>query len=297
MQRSVVAMVWAGLVALLLVFGCATTRGIVGAGGGLKKKLAVMPVVNRTGYGGAAFSADAVGNLETFILRHCKDLIILDRQKTREVLAGTAGLADEPVDNVKLAEAGRILGVNAILEETLVDIVCSAEKKGVYGFREMAPIVTLVGRIRALDPQTGAILFDEVFEEEAAVGELTWQHIRARKGYHPEIANQFLTRMTERMCEFVAGRLCSMPWKGYITAISGDLFTLSAGKDVGLAEGDVLEVFGTSGVIKGPAGQIYVLSGSKIGELQVTEARLSDAEAIAIEGDGLQESTHLLLKR
>ena len=300
MRRIHARMVFIGLTAIFLAMGCAQTKkiteDIVGISGRLKKKIAFLPTVNRTGYGEQKFSVDAMTNLETFMKRHCEDVIILDPKETHSVFEEIGRLPAEQIDNLTLARAGRTLGVNTILEPTLLDLVCDAEKRGVYGFRETAPIVRLVSRLRGLDPQNGAILFDEVFEEELEVGVSDWQNIRARKGYHEEIVNQLLIGTADKMGEKVGGELCSMPWKGYITAADGNRLTLSAGQDVGLKEGDVLEVFGTSGMIEGPQGQVYVLSGPKIGEIQITEARLKESEAMALEGDDLHTSSYLKLK-
>jgi hypothetical protein len=230
------------------------------------------------------------------VKRHCEDVIIPDAKEKNRVFEEVASLPPEQVDNLTLAGAGRTLGVSAIIEETLSDLVCEAEKRGVYGFRDMAPVVRLAGRLRGLDPQTGAILFDEVFEEEIQVGEGDWQNIRERKGYHKEIANQLLIGITDKMGEKVSEKVCGMPWKGYVIKASGDKFTLSSGTDVGLEVGDLLEVFGTSGMIKGPAGHTYMLSGPKIGELQITEVRDTTSEAIGVQGDDLDKSSYLRLK-
>jgi len=79
--------------------------------------------------------------------------------------------------------------------------------------------------------------------------------------------------------------------------VSENTFTLIAGTDVGLTIGDVLEVFGTGDSIEGQAGQFYLVSGSKIGELRITKVHRNRAEAIGILGSDLQKISYVKLKR
>jgi len=299
MCRKIAKAVFIGLIAGSLMVGCGTTKkiteGIVGGRVELKK-IALVPAANETGYGGQALQKEAMANLETFLKRHCDEFIILDFEKTGKLLEQLVGRSTGQIDNLTLAKFGRVLGVNTILIATLDDIKCTAGKRGVYGFRDTIPLVRLEIRVRAFDPQTGTILFDEAFGDEIEVGESDWRSIRERKGYHKEILNQLLIGTTDQIGETVSDQLCDTPWKGYITNVSGGVITLSAGEDVGLAKGDVLEVFGMSGTIQGQEGQIYLLSGPKIGEIEITEVRANEAEAMGLEGSDFQKSSHVQLK-
>jgi hypothetical protein len=122
------------------------------------------------------------------------------------------------------------------------------------------------------------------------------QNIRERKGYHKEILNQLLIEIADQIGETVSDQLCDTPWKGYITGISGDVITLSAGEDVGLAPGDVLEVYGVSGAIEGPEGQTYLLSGPKIGEIRLTGVGKDESEAETVEEGDFRDSSHVQRK-
>ena len=288
------------LMAVFLAIGCATTKKITGDGGGgkaLKKKIAFLPTVNKTGYGGKDFQKSAGTHLNTFLKRFCDDLIIIDSRNVRNPLEEIPRLASGQIDNLALAKLGRALGFNAILEESLSEIECVTDKRGIWGFRNACMLVQLSVRVRAYDIETGAILFDEVVNDEVEVLEHDWQNIKERTGYHKEIADRLLTKTTAKICNKICEPLGNESWKGYITSVSENTFTLTAGKDVGLAVGDVLEVFGTSDPIKGQAGQFYLVSGSKIGELRITKVHRNRAEAIGILGSDLQKSSHVKLKR
>jgi hypothetical protein len=287
--------------AIFLAIGCATTKkiteDIMGGGKVLKKKIAFLPTVNNTGYGGNDFQKSARAHLNTFLNPFRDDLIIVDSPKTCNLLEQVPRLPSGQLDTLALAQLGRTLGLNAVLEETLSEIECVADKRGIWGFRSVCILVQLSVRVRAYDIETGAILFDEVVSDEVEVSEHDWQNIKERSGYHKEIADRLLTKTTAKICKKLCEPLSNEPWKGYITSVSENTFTLIAGNDVGLATGDILEVFGTSEPIEGQAGQFYLVSGSKIGELRTTRVHKNRAEAIGILGSGLQKSSHVKLKR
>jgi hypothetical protein len=289
------------LMTIFLAIGCATTKkiteDIMGSGKVLKKKIAFLPIVNKTDYGGKDFQKSARAHLNTFLKRFSDDVIIIDSPKTRSLLEQVPRLPSGQLDNLSLAKLGRALGLNAVVEETLSEIECVADKCGIWGFRNVCRLVQLSVRVRAYDIETGAILFDDVVNDEAEVSERDWLDIKERSGYHKEVADRLLTKTTAGICKRLCEVLGNEPWKGYITSVSENTFTLIAGNDVGLATGDILEVFGTSEPIEGQAGQFYLVSGSKIGELRTTRVHRNRAEAIGILGSDLQKSSHVELKR
>ncbi|MBW1739707.1 MAG: hypothetical protein JRJ42_01085 [Deltaproteobacteria bacterium] len=294
------SMMIAVLMAIFLAIGCAATKkitqDILGEGKALKKKIAFLPIVNEAGYGGKDFQASARIHLNTFLKRFCDGLYIVDSQKTRNLLKEVPRLPSGQLDNLALAKLGRSLGLNVVLEESLSGIKCLAEKRGIWGFRDTCMLAQLCVCVRAYDIETGAILFDEVVQGEVEVSEDDWHNLKKRSGYRKEIADRLLAKTTDGICKRICELLGDEPWEGYITSCSENTFTLSAGKDVGLAIGDVLEVFGTSEPIKGSAGQIYLVPGPKIGEIRITKVHRDRAEAIRILGSDLQKSSHVKLK-
>jgi hypothetical protein len=289
------------LTAVFLVIGCGTTskvaEDIMGDGRTLKKKIVFLPTVNEVGYGGKDFQESAGAHLKTSLKRFCDDLIIIDSRKIQNLLEQIPRLPSGQFDHLALAKFGRVFGLNAVLEESLSGIECVKDKRGIWGFRSVCMLVQLSVRVRAYDIETGAILFDEVVNDEVEASEHDWQDIKERSVYSKEIAGRLVTKTTAKICETICEALDNESWKGYITSVSGDTFALTAGKDVGLSAGDVLEVFGTREPIKGQTGQFYLVSGPKIGELRITRLHTDRAEAIGTLGSDLQKSSHVKLKR
>lgn len=289
------------LITIFLALGCAatkqTTKGIIGCGKSLKKKIAFVPPVNKTGYGGTEFEESARTHLKSCLESVCDDLVIMDSQEARSRLEQIPRLPSGELDNLALIKLGRALGLNAVVEESLFEIECVVDKRGIWGFRNTCMLVQLRMRVKGHDTETGAILFHEVVSDEVKVSQYDWEDIKERGGYHEEVVDRLLTKTTGGICKRLCDRLSNEPWKGYITSMSANTFALAAGRDVGLAIGDVLEVFGTSELIEGQGGKFYLVPGLKIGELRITKVDRNQAEATAILGSGLHNSSYVKLKR
>lgn len=300
MRREVTVAIVFCLATVFFSIGCAATKkitkDITGKGGRLKKRIAFLPTVNKTGYGGDTFEASARAWVTDELNRSCDDLIIVDSEKTRNLPEQIPRLASGDLDNLALAKLGRALGLNAVLEEHLFRLECLAYKRGIWGFRDICKVVQLHVRVRVHDMETAAILLDEIVQEEVVVSEQDWQDIKDRRAYHKEITDHLLTEATPEICERVCELVGDRPWRGYFTSVSENTFTLSAGTDVGLNVGDVLEVFETGQPIKGQAGKVYFVSGPKIGEVQISKVFKDRAEAFGVLRTQLDRISHVELK-
>jgi hypothetical protein len=281
--------------------GCATTKkitaDILGKGQTLRKKIAFLPAVNGPGYGGEDFQRAAAEQLKAFLSRRCDNLRIMDSRNIRKALEDISRLPSGQIDNLALAKLGRVFGLSAVLNQTIGQIECLTDKRGIWGFRRTCRLARLSLRARVYDIQTTAILLDEIIREDVEVSEYDWNNIKTANGYNEEIAHRLLAKMTAKTGKMICERLAEEPWKGYIITGSDNTFTISAGTDVGLVAGDVLEVFGLGEPMKGQDSHIYLVSGPKIGEIRVTQVKGDRAEAAGVLGYDLEQSSFVRLKR
>ena len=303
------------LIAIPVIIGCGATKEITeeiadttkkitgqiadltGRGRNLKKKIAFLPAVNRTGQGDEAFREAARTQLETALKGLCDNVIVVDSPQTRNLLEQIPRLPTGQLDTLAVTVLGRSLGVNALIEEILFGTKCVTDKRGVYGFRDTCFLAQLSISIRAYDIETGALLFDEIFEDEVEVSEYEWQEIKTGMVYNKNIVERLLASTTEGMSKRICDLLEDEPWKGYVTSFSENTFTISAGGDVGLMVGDQLEVFSASEPIKGQGGQLYFVSGPKVGNLNIAQVYEDRAEALGSVEIDLDKISHVRLKR
>ena len=285
----------------LFLPGCATTEkiseDILGKGPRLSKKVSFLPPVNGSGYGGEDFQRAAAAQLRAFLSRRCDNLRIVDSRNILKALQDMPRLPSGQIDHLALANLGRIFGLGAVVNQTIGQMECLTEKRGIWGFRRLCRLVRLSFHVRVYDIQTTAILLDEIVEEDVEISEYDWDNLKTGNGYNKGIASRLLAEMTGKTGKMICERLAEEPWKGYITASSNNTFTISAGTDVGLTVGDVLEVFSMGEPMKGQEGRIYLVSGPKIGEIKVTKVKKDRAEAESILGYDLEQSSFVQLKR
>jgi hypothetical protein len=135
------------LVAIFFATGCATIKKIAGDITGkrapLKKKIVLLHPSDKTGYGHEALQKSSGAYFISFAERSCDDIIVIDSQEIRDLLAQIPLLPSGQIDNLALAELGRALGLNVALELSFSDFECVAEKQGIWGFRDMRTIVRL----------------------------------------------------------------------------------------------------------------------------------------------------------
>jgi hypothetical protein len=281
--------------------GCATskkiTADILGKEQTLRKKIAFLSSANASNYGGEDFQRAAAEQLTAFLRAHCHNLRIIDSRSIRRALEDVRRPPSGQIDNLALAKVGRVFGLSAVVTQTIGQPECLMDKRGIWGFRRTCRLVRLSFRVRVYDIQTTAILLDEIVKEDVEVSESDWDNIKKTNGYNEGIAHGLLADATAETGKMICERLAQEPWKGYIITGSDNTFTISAGTDVGLVSGDVLEVFALGEPVKAQDGHIYLVSGPKIGEVRVTQVKGDRAQAVGVLGYDLEQSSFVRLKQ
>jgi hypothetical protein len=178
----------------------------------------------------------------------------------------------------------------------MADVEYVTAKRGIWGFRRTTKLARVSFLVRAYDIETTALLFDEILEEEVELSGGAWSQAKKTGTYHTDLTQPILPKITPQTGELVCRRLAEEPWKGYVASSSGTGLTISAGKDVGLASGNILEVFGRGKEIAGQGTDVYFLLGPKIGEVRVINVEQHRAEALKLSGHDLRNSWSVKLK-
>jgi hypothetical protein len=289
------------VMAAALIFACATTKkikdDIMGPDRVLKKKIVFLPTVNNTPFGGKDLEAAASLRLKIALAANCDGLIISDSGKVRQAFSEIPRLPSGQIDPLVLAQKGRVHGVNAVLEQIIMVVEFGTEKRGIWGFRKDTPLLRAVFRVRIYDIETTAVYLDEVFRREVELSEGP-QPLEGNVAnrYYEQYGQTLLNSIIPTISNHVCGRMREMPWSGFVVDSTKDTYILSVGRDAGLAEGDVLEVFDMGEPLEGYGDRVYLVVGPKMGEIRVTEVKDSQTEAVSISGDGFEKSCCVRLK-
>jgi hypothetical protein len=197
-------------------------------------------------------------------------------------------LASGQIDNFAVAVIGRQLGLNAVICGNLVNIRPLDELEGILWMKETRYSLEVLISTQVYDTQTATKIIDESFTQEVEIDELDYAEIKRTNAQNfpklNEAYDKIVVDMGDRICEAVGQE----KWAGYVTAVDGEKFIISAGGLVGLKQGNVLEVFDSGRILEGIDGQRFYSPGLKTAELEIVAISDNQAEAVKLTGRGLK---------
>ncbi len=278
--------------------GCATlnkiNRDLMGPDRILKKKIAVLPFKDLTGSKDNMLGSTAKNLFRETINEHCEDIIVENDERDRH-LEDMAKLDSGATDPVKQNRVARALGLNAILTGTLLDITVTEEKEGFWIFKDTVPVAFLELEIDLYDVETNAVLLSELVKTRVSISDFDRTNPSDNQSHDSRIAKKLLQAAAFQLSEKVCTIMEEEPWKGYVISLEHSV-EISAGTDVGLRKGDVLEVFCCEKPIEGNAGKLYLFPERKAGEIKIENLFQHTAVAKIISGADFGKSNCVKLK-
>ncbi len=269
------------LCAMFCMTGCASENPIRTIGfstAGLKKKIAILPAeqVLKDERLKLLFEKSLRDNVE----KKCPDIIVLKPEQTKSLQIS---------DNLALAEAGKALGLNAIVRARLGTVSIGKEEKGFPMFKRLRNTASVYADIQILDTATAAKLMEKSLTRNAEPDDADIDLIKAGKDSGVYFMSNTLSDMAAEFAVKICDAIAVQPWQSYVISGSKGVFTISGGKDADIQSGDLLNVYDRGETLSGAEGQRFLKPGPKIGELKVIAVFPDRAEAIAFAGKDFQE--------
>jgi hypothetical protein len=270
------------------IMGCATlhkiTRDVVSPDRLLNKKIAVLPFKDLTGSKDNMAGEMAKSVFRGALSEHCKAIIVED-DKRGQYLEEEAMRTSDAVDLMTQNRVARVLGLNAILIGTILNITMTN------------PAAFLELEVHLYDVETNALLSSELVKSRVNMSEREWPKLRDIPQPDPRLVEALLKGAALQLSEKLCTVMEEEPWKGYVLDFENGKVVLSAGIDVGLRKGDVLEVFRYGRPIAGNADKYYLVSGPMVGEVKIEKVLQHTAVASVISGKDFDKSNCVKLKR
>ena len=227
--------------------------------------------------------------LPEYINDSCPGVLMVEPQtgSILRVLKTPPKLKTGITDNYSLAVLGRQLGLNAIVVGSLDDIRIMDEIRGIWVTKDTHHILQVFIRVEMIDTRTATKLLDNTFERRIEIDDLDYQMIKQSQKISLPDLNETLNKLLTDVGDSICDTIRDQPWTGFITKTDGDKFYISSGSRIGLKVGDILEVFDSSRIIEGLAGQRFITPGLKIGEIEIVNITDKNSEARLIEGEGI----------
>lgn len=272
-----------GLVLLLaLLSGCGVTSTVTSyidsKDTGLRKRVAVAPFTS-----GVPSMKERATALQMAISQHLVKMggvVVGDFIPVQDEMKKLPPAIANPED--RAIEAGRRLGVNAMLAGNITDLSVQRALKGIYGMRENRPFLSLEVELRLVDVTTGIVMGQEAFKRQERLDDTVAEAIEGGAQPDDKLVNKLLAEITQETTAWVGKRVASLPWGGTVLEVEGNRVLVSVGRDTGLPTGSVLTVYALGERIKAGTGQQLALPGPRVGRVKLTElgARSSWAEIV-----------------
>jgi len=186
------------------------------------------------------------------------------------------------IDNLALAETGRLLGFNAILTGNIANIYAEEKEKGILIFKDTHYYECSRINFQIFDMTTAAKLLDESIECENEIEGAEFDAITAKDEKGVMELEEAMSKIASDGAEKVCDTINDIEWQGYVKSVEGDKIILSCGREINIKPGDIFEVFGTGEVIKGKYGQKFIIPGDKTGEITITKVLVGRSEAVPL---------------
>lgn len=287
---------WAVIIGcgLLAVTGCSAVSTVAEKAKGLSpvdlsgddkgKKLGVMAFENRVALPFKDFQPTADARIAASLADECGDILVTlpGDPAYPAFLRHPPRLVNGLIDNLALTRRARQLGFNAVATGGLIDVDGYREERGFLWFKDEESFIKLLVKMEVYDTRTGAKFLDRILAHEINMEEMQSPPVSGSEDIGNPVLIQAVEEMVAELAEEICEALEDRRWVGYVTAVEGQRVTLSSGSAQGLAPGDTLEVFDSTGTISGAAGARFFQIGPKTGEVEITSVTTDRAEGVAV---------------
>jgi lipopolysaccharide export system protein LptA len=194
------------------------------------------------------------------------------------------------VDNFAVAALGRQIGLNSVITVSVTEIALERDVKGLLWMKDARFFLRVAVALEVFDAETATKIIDDSFAYLVDLEDSKYDIAELDKEIPPEMVQEAFDNLVPQVGDYIAETLNQQPWKAFVTQVTDDGVILSSGTDVGLAAGNVFDVFDAR-IIQGAGGHRFIVPGLKTGSVLVTEVRQNSADAILIAGDGIREGS------
>ena len=264
----------------------------------LKKRVGIALFKNKTPFVNKGLEENFVKDLVETIKTSCQDIIVLEPYDPGypDYLVNLPRKTSGLIDNFDLAKTGRYLGLNAVVTGALIDISLHKKAQGMLWFKTVHDVVQVQVITEVYDTLTGAKLLDKSYIHEIRLGDVFFDSMDRTSEISTQTINDALKFIAEDMGEQSCDAIVLQPWKGYITSTFAERVVISSGEKVGIAPGDIFEVYNCNGVLTGVKEQRFFVPGLKTGEIKITKVYPDRAEGVRFSGQNIAPGCSIRIK-
>lgn len=260
----------------------------------LKKRVWVIPFLDQAGVGDKEMEQIAA-DLEGLLEKTGRFLVIKGMKTTP---SSHIILTPESVFmvNPALIKSADEMGIDIMIVGALIPFETNSRKEGIWPFRKTKQKVEISLLVNAVDVINGGFLFshlETVESDTSSRGEGEEQKTTLKR----TTLDEALSEILENQAEVITEELRANPWRSRVTSAEAGALIVDGGRDIGLENGSVFEVYGIEGSIKSLDGIDLPLLGGKVGEIEVVKVLDASVEATPLSGGPFEVGQVVQLKR
>jgi hypothetical protein len=286
MKRDVLLKLIPVIILILLIqgIGCGTTKSVYRKvrpnKAGLKKRVLVIPVLDQAGVGEAKVARITATLIE--FLEKDEHLLVHKGMNpppsTQTVKSPKFGVVIDPA----LIKSAEEMGMNVLIVGVLSPFESTAKRWGIWPFRKTGGELEISLLVGAVDLIDGTLFLShlETRKTKVRTDDPEWEYSKTE--IDEDRLEKELSDILEDQASTITKELRDQPWRGKVISADGETILINAGKDIGLTEGSVFEVFGKGESIRSLGGRDFYLLGPKVGEIETVKVMDSSASAVPL---------------
>lgn len=211
---------------------------------GPKKRVGVVKFENKASYAKRYRVGKAIVDIVTTELAKTGAFILVERDQLDEVLKEQALGQSGAIDPATAAQAGRILGLQAMIIGTISEFGVHTQHTDAFIAKSKSQKARAVVDVRLVDTTTGEILYagSGTGEAEDTKGELLG--LGAKGGYDQSLGQIALRTAVREFMQSLLDSLGTQEWRGKVVKVDRPrgVAIINAGRETGLKKGDLLKV-------------------------------------------------------
>jgi curli biogenesis system outer membrane secretion channel CsgG len=277
--------------------------------GGLKKRVAVMNLEDKTGHGSWNIGSGMADMLTTALVKSGK-YIVIERQQLEKIMQEQSLGMTGAVTAQSAAQVGKLLGVELMVTGSVNEFGQKESSMGgglggrlgggmMGGGISHLGVNTKTARagldIRLVNTTTGEIIAAEgISEEESAKGlDISSSEFDFSNDtrFDETLAGKATRKAVNKVVELINSNMAKVPWTGMVIKINADkTLMLKPGLLGGVKVGDKFTVYSKGEDIIDPeTGMSLGSEESQAGTIEVIDAKDAFAKAKIVSGSGLKE--------
>jgi curli biogenesis system outer membrane secretion channel CsgG len=260
---------------------------------GPKRRVGVVDFVNKAPYAQARLGDTATDIMITELVKTGK-YIVVERDKLDKILAEQKFGQSGVIDPATAAQAGKVLGLQAIVTGSVSQFGVKSEGKDFIVTQSKQQIVECTVDIRVVDTETGQVLLADSGKGVVKKGSGKFLGMGNQSKYDETLEGEALRAAIVKFMDNLSSQLNKKPWSCRVAEVEGGQIYLNAGTESGLELGQKLKIFSQGKEIKDPTtGLVLGRTENEIGTIKIISFFGDDGAIASLIGGELPKPTFL----